>query len=85
MIVFNKYDDFTRALMMGWTLKYTKRFSKSTIQIHSLVDNAQNLAYNVVLVDDKWVLNFDDNQPVEAANVPESFRLENLAVLEIPK
>lgn len=85
IIIENKYDDFTRALMMGWTLKCTERFSKSDIQIRSVVDNAQNLAYNLVFVDDKWVLNYDDNQPVEAARVSDSFRLENLVVLERPR
>lgn len=85
IIIENKYDDFTKALMIGWTLKYTERYSKSNIQLRTIVDNAKNLAYNVVLVDEKWVLNYDDNQPVDLANVPDSFRLENLVVLDRPK
>lgn len=85
IIVTNKYDDFTRAIMLAYSLKYTERFSKSDIQVQSIVDNDRNLAYNVVCVDNKWILNYDDNQPVEVANVPVSFRIENLAVIERPR
>jgi len=85
ILVENKYDDFTKALMIGWTLKYTSRFENSDIQVRTLVDNSQKLVYNVVCVDDKWILNYDDNQPVGAASVPDSFRLENLTVIERPR
>ena len=88
IIVENKYDDFTKAVMMAYTLKYTSRFSESDIQVQNIVgtfDNSKNLAYNVVCVDNKWILNYDDNQPVEVANVPVSFRLENLTVIERPR
>ena len=85
IILHNKYDEFTKAVMMGWTLKYTNRYAKSDIHIQTMVDNAQNLVYNVVCIDDKWVLNFKDNTPVEAVKVPESFRVENIVVLERPK
>lgn len=85
ILVENRYDDFTKALMMAYTLKYTDRFAKSDIQVRTLVDNAQKLAYNVVCVDDKWILNYDDNQPVAAASVLDSFRLENLTVVERPR
>jgi hypothetical protein len=85
IILHNKYDDFTKAVMMGWSLKYTNRYAKSDIHIQTIVDNAQNLVYNVVCVDNKWVLNFKDSTPVEANKVPGSFRLENLVVLERPK
>lgn len=85
IIVENKYDDFTKTVMMAYTLKYTERFSKSDIQVQNIVDKDKNLVYNVVCVDNKWILNYDDNQPVEVANVPVSFRLENLTVIERPR
>jgi hypothetical protein len=85
IIVQNKYDDFTKALMIAYTLKYTDKFGNTEIQVKTLVDNARKSVYNVVSVDDKWVLNFQENAPIEAANLPGDFRLENLVVIERPK
>lgn len=85
IIVQNKYDDFTKALMIAYTLKYTGKFGNTDIQVKTLVDNARKSVYNVVSVDDMWVLNFQENAPVEAANLPGDFRLENLVVIERPK
>ncbi len=39
IIVSNKYDDFTRALMIGWTIKLTDKFKSSKIEIKTLVNN----------------------------------------------
>ena len=85
IIVQNRYDDFTKALMIGYTIKYTDKFGNTDIAIKTLVDNSQKSVYNIVVVDDKWVLNYQENTLVEACDVPEEFRLENLVVLERPK
>ena len=85
IIVHNKYDDFTKALMMAYTLKYTDKFGNTDILVKTLVDNARKSAYNVVSVDEKWILNFQENVLVEASNVLDNFRLENIAVIERPK
>ena len=85
ILLHNKYDDFTKALMMAYTLKYTDKFGNSNIQVKTLVDNAQKSVYNIVSVDDMWVLNFQETTLVEASNVPEEFRLENIVVIERPK
>ena len=52
IIVENRYDDFTKALMMAWSLKYTKRYKDSKIEIKTLVDCHKNCYYNIVCVDD---------------------------------
>jgi hypothetical protein len=85
ILLHNKYDDFTKALMMAYSLKYTDKFGNSDIQVKTLVDNAQKSVYNIVSVDDMWVLNFQETTLVEASNIPEEFRLENLVVIERPK
>lgn len=85
IIVENKYDDFTKALMIGWTLKLTKRFHDSSIEIKTLLDNTKSLQYNIVYVNDEWAINYSDNGPILARNVPESFLLENLIELEAPR
>jgi hypothetical protein len=85
IIVENKYDDFTKAVMIAWTLKLTKKFKNSLIEIKTYVDKQKNSAYNVVCVDEQWVINYSDNGPILAENLPESFLLENLIELNPPR
>lgn len=81
----NQYDDFTRALMIGWTLKLTKKFKDSKVEIKTFVDNTRSREYNIVVVDDIWALNYVDTGPVDISNIPDSFRLENLVELTTPR
>ena len=85
IIVENKYDDFTKALMIGWTLKITKRFNESTIFLQTMLDLSRQREYNLICVDNTWVLNYSDNGPVEVKNLPGSFRIENLIELTTPR
>lgn len=87
IIVNNKYDDFTKALMIAWTLKLTDKFKKSQIEIKMFTDTAtdKGLTYNLVIIDDVWVLNYQDNEVFEVKNLPESFRLENLIQVDRPR
>lgn len=78
ILVHNKYDDFTKALMISWTLKYTNRFKDSKIEIKTLVNNQKNCYYNIVCVDDLWAINYNDNGPVSIEEIPDSFYLENI-------
>ena len=78
IIVENKYDDFTKSLMIAWSLRYTTRFKNSKIEIKTLVDKKKNCYYNVVCVDDSWVINYNDNGPTSIEDLPDSFYLENL-------
>lgn len=85
VIVENKYDDFTKALMIARSLKFTDRFKKSKIEIKTLVNNQNKCYYNVVCVDDLWAINYNDNGPVKVTEIPEAFYLENLIEVEIPR
>lgn len=85
IIAENKYDDFTRALMIGWTLKLTKKYQNSKIELRTLVDTSRPREYNLVYVDENWVINYSDNGPVEAPNLTGSFRLENLVEVTPPR
>jgi hypothetical protein len=84
IIVENKYDDFTKAVMIGYSLLFTDRFKDSDIQIKTLVDTEGKRLYNVVYVDDSWVLNYKDSQVVLADKVPSLYNLENLIELKRP-
>lgn len=85
IIVDNKYDDFTKAVMIAWTLKLTKRFEKSKIEVKTYVDNAKSRQYNIVCVEDTWAINYSDNGPVSLEIMPDSFLLENLVELGTPR
>jgi hypothetical protein len=85
IVVANKYDDFTKAVMIGYTLLLTERYKNSSIQIKTLVDSNFKRLYNVVYVDDTWALNYDDTKVVSVNNIPSLYSLENLVVLERPR
>jgi len=85
IIVENKYDDFTRALMMANTFKLSNRFKNSSIMIQTRVDSSQNRSYNFVIINEEKILNYIDNEVVDFENLPPSFLLENLIELSSPK
>jgi hypothetical protein len=77
IIVHNKYDDFTKALMIAWSLKYTNKFKEAKIEIKTIVNDTKTCYYNVVCVDNKWAINYSDNGPIPITDIPESFFIEN--------
>lgn len=85
IIVENKYDDFTRAVMIGHTLLLTNRYQNSNIQIKTLVDKERKKLYNVVYIDEEWVLNYSDASVISADKVPSLYSLENLIELKRPR
>jgi hypothetical protein len=85
IIIDNRYDDFTKAVMIGYTILLTEKFKNSQIQIKTLVDTEFKRLYNIVCVDDTWVLNYDDNNVLRADNIPSLYSLENLVVLDRPR
>ena len=85
IIVENKYDDFTKAVMIGYTLMLTERYKNSSIQIKTIIDTACKRLYNVVCIDDKWALNYDDGKVLQISNIPSLYNVENLVVLKRPR
>jgi hypothetical protein len=81
----NKYDDFTLALMMGWTLLLTERFSKSHIEIKVIIDDTSSRVYNVLCVDNSLALNFKDHTVVGVDSIPSLYRVENIVPLKRPR
>ena len=85
IIVENKYDDFTRALMIAKTLQLTDRYSNSTITIKTLVDNVKHCHYNIVCVEDQWALNYSDHGAIPIDRLSDNLLLENLIELNSPR
>ena len=80
-----RYDDFTKAVIMGYSLLMTERFKNSSIQIRTLIDKDKNRLYNAIFIDDIWVLNFCDEHAVLSSAIPCSCNLENLVELVRPR
>ncbi len=83
IIVENKYDDFTKALMMSWTLKLTARSKDVKIELKTYTDDKRQ--YNLVVINDEYVVNYKDNVLSTAADIPEWFQLENLIEVSRPR
>lgn len=85
IIVENRYDDFTKALMMSWTLKLTDRFKTSRIEIKTYTDRQKPRGYNLVFVNDDQVVNYNDNFVVDSISLPEHLILENVLEIQRPR
>jgi len=81
----NRYDDFTKALMMAYTLKLSPKFKDTDIEIHTLLDKSHIREYNLVYVNQTHVLNYLDSSPAQAHLVPDSFHLRNMVVIRAPR
>ena len=84
IIIENKYDDFTKAIMIAYTLKLSIPYENSNIFIKTLVDE-QNREYNIVEIEDNWVLNFRDSVAVKVTDITDSFMVENQVELIVPR
>lgn len=84
MIVDNRYDDFSLALMMAYTLKFSDKFKDHNIQVRTMVDKLHNKLYNLVFVNDEIVLNYSDTV-VNANDVDENLYLDNLVEIDQPR
>lgn len=85
IIADNKYDDFTKALMISWTLKLTERFKNSKIEIKSFVDSSVARQYNCVFIDNEWIINYDDYTPVHSSKLSKDINWENLISIDRPR
>lgn len=85
IIAENRYDDFTKSLIIGWTLLLTKKYCDSAILLKTMIDIDKNSEYNLVYVDNFWVINYSDFGPTTADSIPDSFIVENLIELKAPR
>ncbi len=85
IIVDGIYDDFTKSLMIGWTLKMTERYKNSAIALKTMVDNRNSVEYNLIYIDNDWVINYADDGPTATDKIPEDFWLKNHIELSTPR
>jgi hypothetical protein len=85
LIVENKYDDFTLALMIGYTLKLTKKYNNDKIEVRTMVDSTKTRLYNLVYVNDADVLNYERAEAIKAQYIDDSLYLENIVDIVFPR
>jgi hypothetical protein len=85
IIVENKYDDFTLALMIGYTLKLSNRFKSDRIEIRTMVDYPKTKLYNLVYINENVILNYDKNCVVNSGDIDQNLYLENLIEVIFPR
>ena len=78
MIVDNRYDDFSYAVIVAYTLKLSNRYKNSQIEVRSMVDSTKTRLYNLVVIDDMFVLNYSDNSVVTTQDIDSTLYLENV-------
>jgi len=85
LIVENKYDDFTLALMIAYTLKLTNKYNNDKIEVRTMVDSTKTRLYNLVYVNDTDVLNYERATAIKAQYIDESLYLENIVDVVFPR
>jgi hypothetical protein len=78
IIVENKYDDFTKALMIAKSLAFTPRFKQYSIDIKICLDTRKSRQYNIVFVEDMWAINYDDSGVILVKDLPQDLYIENI-------
>lgn len=81
----NKYDDFTLALMMGYSLKLTERFKKDNVKIKTMVDYSKTKLYNLVFVNEDKVLNYMQDTSVSPFDIDSQLYIENIVDVVFPR
>ena len=71
--------------MIGYTIKLTDQFKDSQIEIRTMVDSSRTRLYNLVYVDNQYVLNYQQDSVSLVQEIPEAFFLENLVELTRPR
>ena len=70
-----KYNDLTINLMIGHTLKLTKRFNESQIEIRTYLDTDNKTVYNTCYIDNK-ILNYHYGEVVDENDLPNNVVLQ---------
>jgi len=85
IIAENRYDDFTLAIMISLTLKLTNRFKKDQIQIKTMVDRERTRLYNLVVMNDEYVLNYNKDSIVKTQDIDDLLYMENVIDINFPR
>ena len=71
LILDDKYDDLGVALGMYYTVKLTQRFMNTHSEIHSSMLPTDREPRFILVIDNKWVLNWEYKTVINTENLPE--------------
>lgn len=81
ILIDNVYDDFTVALMISFSVKYTEKYSNVPVKIDTLINNAKNQIYNLVIVNEQFILNYRPSEVITTDILSSDLYLENSVVI----
>lgn len=69
LIEVNRYDDQALAIMIGYTIKLTERYKSSLVELKTMVDHKQTKLYNLIFIDNTYILNYLRDQVVTVNDI----------------
>ena len=74
----NQYDDFCRVLGMCYSLQLTDRFKGSKFEIHIGIDRSKSNTHYLLVVDDNYIINWEDGEFITTSSLPDTFVSQNV-------
>jgi len=76
-----RYDDLTKNVMLGHTLKLTKRFMDAVVEIRVYLDMNNKTVYNTCYIDNK-ILNYPYGEVTLESDLPKNLALQMAVPLQ---
>ena len=80
----NVYDDFTKALMISYTIKLLPAYANTNVEIQILTNSEKNKLYNIVIVDKTHVINYV-NEVIEIENLNDNLFIDTIITVQKPR
>ena len=80
----NRYDDQVLAIMIGYTVKLTKKYATCTVELKTMIDSRRSKLYNLIFIDDIYVLNYTKDQVVTADDIDFNLQVYDTVSIELP-
>jgi hypothetical protein len=77
----NRYDDKIVAIMMGYTVKLTNRYAQSAVELKTMIDSRRTKLYNLIFIDDTYVLNYLKDQVVTVDKLESNLYTSDLVTI----
>jgi hypothetical protein len=71
----DSFNDFGRALGMCYTLILIDNWNQDNLKIQVYKDRQKSSFYNVVNLNDKYILNYEFNKVMNISSIPKSAKL----------
>jgi hypothetical protein len=70
--------------MIGYTVKLTKKYATCTVELKTMIDSRRSKLYNLIFIDDIYVLNYTKDQVVTADDIDFNLQVYDTVSIELP-